>query len=141
MNKIKVIKNTIIKAGSRYIISLQKTSKPSQKFCTGEQGLQQAEQQLQETKLGVSGCYRPGNIQNCLESWKKITSDRVIIDIARNGLKIDFEAEPINDYIPNIPYKSDEINIIPEDIAKLLQEGVIIECEREQGYFLSAMFR
>ena len=30
---------------------------------------------------------------------------------------------------------------IPEDIAKLLQEGVIIECEREQGYFLPAMFR
>ena len=38
-------------------------------------------------KLDASSCDRAGNIQNYLESWKKITSDRVTIDIVRNGLK------------------------------------------------------
>ena len=34
---------------------------------------------------------------SCLEPWKKITSDifNIIIDIVRNGLKVDFEGEPI----------------------------------------------
>ena len=64
-----------------------------------------------------------------MESWKKITSDRFIIDIVRNGPKIDFEDEPINDYVPNAPYKSDKIKIVSEEIAKLLQKGAIIECE------------
>ena len=51
---------------------------------------------------------------SCLEPWKKITSDifNIITDIVRNGLKVDFEGEPINDYVPNIPYKSEEINNI-----------------------------
>ena len=50
--------------------------------------------------------------ESCLEPWKKITSDifNIITDIVRNGLKVDFEGEPINDYVPNIPYKSEEIN-------------------------------
>ena len=69
-----------------------------------------------------------------MESWKKVT-DRVIIDIVRNGLKIRFEGEPINEYVPNIPYKSDKIKIISEEITKLLQNGIIIEREREQGDF------
>ena len=91
-----------------------------QTLCTGEQGLQQAEQQLQESKLDVSGCYRARNIQNCVESWKKITSDRVIIDIFRNGIKTGIEGEPINDYVPDISYKSDERKTISKEIAKLL---------------------
>ena len=33
-----------------------------------------------------------------------MASDTVIIDIVRNGLKVDFEAEPINHYVPNILY-------------------------------------
>ena len=91
-------------------------------------------------KLDVNGCYRPGNIQKCFELWKKITSDRVIFDIVRNGLKIDFEVEDINNYVPDSPYKSDEIKIISEEITKLLQKDLIIESEREQGDFLSPVF-
>ena len=129
------------KRGSKHIIDVSKKfPSPSQKLCTREQGLQQAQHQLQETKLDVRGCYRTGTIQNCLESLKKIASGRAIIDIVRNGLKIDFEGKPINDYVPIISYKSEEIEIISEGIAKLLQKGVIIECEREEGYFLSALF-
>ena len=75
-----------------------------------------------------------------MEFWKEITSDKVIIGIVRNGLKIDFESEPNNDYVPQIPYKSEDIQIISEEIAKLLNKGVIIECGREQGDFLSTVF-
>ena len=55
-------------------------------------------------------------------------------------LKIDFEGQPINNSVPNISYKSEEIKTISREIVKLLQKGVIIECEREQGDFLSAVF-
>ena len=87
---------------SKNIIILQKTSKltPSprllththtltivgEKLCTEEQGIQYAEQQLRKTNLDESGCYR-SKYKNRLGSWKKITSDRVIIYIVRNGLK------------------------------------------------------
>ena len=64
-------------------------------------------------------------ICNCLESWNKITSDRVIIDIVRNGLKIDFDCEPINDYVHNIPYKSDEIkiNFYKKELSQYVKES------------------
>ena len=75
-----------------------------------------------------------------MESWKKIISERVTIDIVRNGLKIDFEGKPRNNYNPNIPYKSEETRIISEEIAKLLQKEVITECKREQRDFLSNVF-
>ena len=86
---------------SKNIIILQKTSKltPSPRLLTHthtynsggktlhrEQGIQYAEQQLQKTNLDVSGCYR-SKYKNRLGSWKKITSDRVIIYIVRHGLK------------------------------------------------------
>ena len=44
-------------------------------------------------------------MQSSSESWKKITSDRVIVNIVRNVHEIDSEGEPIIDYIPNVPSK------------------------------------
>ena len=35
-----------------------------------------------------------GNIRNCLAQWRKITSDKIIIDIIMHGLKLNFSGHP-----------------------------------------------
>ena len=60
---------------------------------------------------------------------KKITSDRVILDIIKNGLKINFKGRPGITSAPKIPHSEQEIKIINKEIKKLLDKGVIIECE------------
>ena len=48
----------------------------------------------------ISSNFQVGTIRNLEESWTQITSDRVIIDIVRNGLKVGFKRNPINNYMP-----------------------------------------
>ena len=43
--------------------------------------------------------YKAGNIMHCYENWKKITKDTVILDIIHNGLKLDFETRPDQQYV------------------------------------------
>ena len=61
--------------------------------------------------------------------WQKIASDRVILDIIKNGLKINFKGRPGITSAPKIPHSEQEIKIINTKIKKLLARGVIIECE------------
>ena len=81
---------------------------------------QQSEKQLPEAKLDVSGCYRAGYIENFLESWKKITSDKFIINIVKNGIKSDFAGKSLN--VPNIPYKLDKIKIFPKSVINFYKK-------------------
>ena len=72
--------------------------------------------------------------------WQKITSDRVILDIIKNGLKINFKGRPGITSAPKIPHSEQEIKIINKEIKKLLNKGVIIECERDKSGFISTIF-
>ena len=70
-----------------------------------------------------------GNLKYNFTVWQKIASDRVILDIIKNGLKINFKGRPGITSAPKIPHSEQEIKIINTKIKKLLARGVIIECE------------
>ena len=60
---------------------------------------------------------------------KKITSDRVILNIIKNSLKINFKERSGITSAPKIPHSEQDIKIINTEIKKLLAKGAIIECE------------
>ena len=72
--------------------------------------------------------------------WQKSTSNRVILDIIKNGLKINFKVRPGITSAHKIPHSEQEIKIINTEIKKLLAKGVIMECERDKGGFISTIF-
>ena len=81
-----------------------------------------------------------GNLKNYYTVWQKITNDRVILDIIKNGLKINFKERPGITSAPKIPHSKQEIEIINTEFKKRLAKGVIIECERDKGGFISTIF-
>ena len=58
------------------------------------------------------------NLKNYYTVWQKITSDRVILNIIKNGLKINFKQRPGIASAPKIPHS--------KEIKKLLAKGVIM---------------
>ena len=44
--------------------------------------------------------FQAGYITHCVRAWQRITNDREIISTV-TGLKIDFDTEPTQHYIPN----------------------------------------
>ena len=82
-----------------------------------------------------------GNLKNFYTVWQKATSDRVILDNIKNGLKIDFKERPGISPATKIPHCEQEIKVINTEIKKILAKGVIIECERDKkGGFISLIF-
>ena len=99
-------------------------------------------EELQELNLVSCGDenvknFIAGNLKNCFTVWQKITSDRVILDIIKSGLKINFNVRPGITSAPKILHSEQEIKIINTEIKKLLAKGVIIECEGDKGGFTS----
>ena len=62
-----------------------------------------AEHQLQEMKLDVSCSFILDNIQKFINAWKEITTDKVILEIAKKSFKIYFVSDSKNYFISNIP--------------------------------------
>ena len=81
-----------------------------------------------------------GNLIKFYLNWKSITNDEIILDIIKNGLKIDFEERPRNICVPKIQHSTKEIEIINSAIQKLLDKGVIVQCDREPNNFVSTVF-
>ena len=80
------------------------------------------------------------NLKNYCTGWQKITSDRVIHDFIKNGLKINFKETPGIASTPKIPHSEQEIKIIDTEIKKFLAKSSIMECERDKVGFISAFF-
>ena len=82
-----------------------------------------------------------GNLKNFYTVWQKATSDRVILDNIKNGLKISFKERPGISPATKIPHSEQVIKVINTEIKKFLTKGVIIECERDKkGGFISLIF-
>ena len=45
--------------------------------------------------------FREGNLKNHLTKWKNVNSDKAILDIIENGLKLDL-TDKIQNLIPNL---------------------------------------
>ena len=120
-------------------------SPPPEELCY-EENEKRAEElnELQELNLVSCGDKNvenvvAGNLKNYFIVWQKITSGRVILDIIKNGLKINFKMRPGITSAPKIPHSEQETKIINTEIKKLLAKGIIIECERDKGGFISTI--
>ena len=69
-----------------------------------------------------------------------MTNDKIILDIIKNGLKIDFKERPRNIFAPKIQYSTKGKGIINSLILKLLDKGVIAQYDKEPNDFLSTVF-
>lgn len=57
------------------------------------------------------------------------------------GCKIDFDEIPIQYRVPNeIPFDINQWNIVNEEVQTLLGKGAIVECDHEQGEYISTIF-
>ena len=80
------------------------------------------------------------NQRNFYLNWKSITNDEIILDIIENGSKNDFKEMSRNICVPKIQHSTKEKGIINSEIQKLLDKGVIVQCDREPNDFISTVF-
>ena len=84
--------------------------------------------------------FTAGNIGNRYENWRKLTSDKHILDIIKKGLKLEFSNKPPEKEPFEYPRGQVEHDIIDEEISQLLNKGVIEYCESEEGEYFSNLF-
>ena len=103
---------------------------------------QQVPQKLDNvsSKNVVHSSFLHGNIKHFYENWMKITNDHIILSIIQYGFEINFTEKPQYHNVPEIPHDMLETEIIIQEVKKLLNKGVIVECSRETGDFVSTVF-
>ena len=85
--------------------------------------------------------FRAGNICNYAHNWRKLTSDKNILDIVSHGLKLNFTDYPPEGSEPyEYPRGEKDFKIIDVEVHKLLKKEVIRPTTREQGEFFSSLF-
>ena len=92
-----------------------------------------------ESKPELDKCIA-GNLKIFYLNWKLITNNKIFLDIIKNDLKIDFKEVPVNICVPKIHHSTKEKEIINSEIQKLLDNGVIVQCDREPNDFVSTVF-
>ena len=114
----------------------QLLSKPTKETLSSEeeQILKQVNKYELTTKL------TGGNTKLFAKNWKKLTSDKYILDIVTNGLRLDFKEFPENRQYQFRPLKNDELNVVKAEVDKLLSKQVICESRRERNDYLSNVF-
>jgi hypothetical protein len=77
-----------------------------------------------------------------LPQWKNLTSDDNILQIVE-GLKLEFENNipPQQEKIPfQVQYDKTDAYYIDKEINNLLQKGVLVQCEHEEGEYINTIF-
>lgn len=85
--------------------------------------------------------FKGGRLSNFTPYWKTLTSDKMILNIVQDGLKIEFERLPVQDQIPK-PYKfkAEKMQKIDEKMQQYLQKSIVEEAHFEEGQFVSNIF-
>jgi hypothetical protein len=84
--------------------------------------------------------YRAGGIKHCLRAWEKLTSDRYILDIVQNGLKLNFSSNSPTKNPFEYPRSNAETAIIDQEIEKLLEKQVVTISNIGDGDYFSSLF-
>lgn len=84
--------------------------------------------------------FKGGNLHLHYPAWENITSDKYILGIIRHGLLLDFNSIPGTNVPIEHPVSCHEQNIIDNEIAKLLQKGVVVRSTFEEGNYCSGDF-
>ena len=83
-----------------------------------------------------------GRLQQFFPAWETITSDKYILQAVK-GYKIEFidNVGPRQTHLPReIGLNAQECDIVDQEIDKLLNKGVVIESQHENGEFLTFFF-
>ena len=75
-----------------------------------------------------------------MENWKKIPSDKYILDIVKYGLNLEFLSEALHREPFRVTYNTKENGFIPQETGKLLKKKVIAQTIAENGFFLLSIF-
>ncbi|MEW8542095.1 MAG: reverse transcriptase domain-containing protein, partial [Candidatus Thiodiazotropha sp.] len=82
-----------------------------------------------------------GKISKFFQNWTKLTKDRFILNVIKEGYEIEFESEPCSNCNRKpINFNAKEQDIISDLLRKFENKGVIIESEHEPGEILSNIF-
>ena len=84
--------------------------------------------------------FQGGQLKKYYENWKKYTKDHHILNIIKEGLRLDFEQIPFQSGYRIHPRSESETNIIIAEVTKLLKKGVIVKSKPEVGDFVSGVF-
>ena len=69
-----------------------------------------------KTSINKTDSFQADNIKNVLENWKRITSDKYILDIVKHGLKLELLSEAPHRESFQVTYNTKENNIISLEI-------------------------
>ena len=85
--------------------------------------------------------FKAGSISSHFSSWVKITSDKRLLDIVKNGYSIEFESDPdITGFSKQSSFSVNEADIISQEIEKLVKMEVLSAVEPCADQFLSNVF-
>ena len=90
--------------------------------------------------ISKADSFQSGNIQNFLVNWKRITSDKYILDIVKHGLKLEFLNEAPHREPFQIMYNTNKNGIISQEKSKNLEKKVIVQTTAKKGDFFSSIF-
>ena len=116
-----------------------------------EKGQKETIQQQSETDLALQATtvssndksyssFKAGNVKQYLHNWKQLTKDRNIIDIV-TGVKLEFSEKPVYKHAPCQTFNGKEAALVRDEVAKLLDKGVIVGSSHEPDEFISNILK
>ena len=88
----------------------------------------------------MKGDFVAGGIRHHLEEWKKLTKDKVLLDIVK-GCKVEFKhSPPANTCVKSYPVSNNLSQKIDDEINNMLAKGILRKAAFDQSMFLSPIF-
>ena len=85
--------------------------------------------------------FRGGNLKNHLTKWENVTSDKIILDIIENGLKLDLIDTPKSNSKFAFPLSHEEKLIVKKEVALLKGKNIVAKANvTENNTFVSGVF-
>ena len=84
--------------------------------------------------------FEGGKLRHFCDHWKKYTSDTFILNIIKNGLKLDLNEIPFQHCCTNFPLSKKGMSLINTDIQKFKSKKVIVNTDKTTGNWISSDF-
>ena len=99
---------------------------------------------LQDLRVYLRHCvsnFQAGGIQSCVRFWQSLTTDSFLLQFVSNCYEIEFNETPVQASVPRaIQFSPEETVTMDTELQTLLRFGVIVECDRSDGDFVSNVF-
>ena len=82
--------------------------------------------------------FKAGCLSQYISAWEEITSDQEVLQ-AVQGMKLEFEESPLQGECSGFEIPKNQPTI-QDEVNKLLEKGVVVECEHEPVEYISPIF-